>query len=170
MKKYYTYTEQMGTLSIKINLTLEDVFHMTWDPSLTREQNEARAHEYLRSKNATETHLGAFNEYQEDTRLTAIYPREKAFAYLTLGLSSEAGEVAGMYKKVVRDYSDVNDLHDMSEEWKKGFISELGDVLWYIARIADELDVSLSEVAERNIAKLLDRKKRDKISGSGDNR
>ena len=33
--------------------------------------------------------------YQKLTRETAIYPKEQALVYLTLGLTSEAGEVAG---------------------------------------------------------------------------
>jgi len=48
--------------------------------------------------------------------------------------------------------------------------SELGDVLWYIANIAEDLDIPLQDIAEENIGKLQDRKDRDKIQGSGDNR
>jgi NTP pyrophosphatase (non-canonical NTP hydrolase) len=49
-------------------------------------------------------------------------------------------------------------------------VSELGDVLWYVAMIAKELNVSLNEVALNNISKLKDRQQRDVISGDGDNR
>lgn len=103
-----------------------------------------------------------FSEYQKETRQTAIYPPEKALEYLCLGLASEAGEVAGKMKKVIRDTPN--------EFPKKEMISELGDVLWYLARLADELGVDLSDVAQGNINKLLARKKNDTIKGSGDNR
>ena len=43
-----------------------------------------------------------FNEYQEQTALTAKYPKEKALDYCTLGLVGEAGEIANKVKKVIR--------------------------------------------------------------------
>ncbi|NCV03716.1 MAG: hypothetical protein EBV46_04600, partial [Burkholderiaceae bacterium] len=49
-------------------------------------------------------------------------------------------------------------------------IDELGDVLWYCAMIADELNITLGYAAERNISKLEDRQNRNVIGGSGDNR
>ena len=103
-----------------------------------------------------------FSEYQKETRQTAIYPKDKALEYLCLGLASEAGEVAGKLNKVIRDTPE--------EFPKKDMISELGDVLWYLARIADERDVDLSNVAQGNINKLRDRKNKGTIKGSGDNR
>ncbi len=48
--------------------------------------------------------------------------------------------------------------------------AELGDVLWYMAQVATELDLTLDEIAEYNIAKLMDRLERGKIKGDGDNR
>ena len=47
---------------------------------------------------------------------------------------------------------------------------ELGDVLWYLANLANDLGYSLSEIAENNIEKLESRKERGVIQGSGDNR
>jgi len=58
------------------------------------------------------------------------------------------------------------DKHDRVEEIK----AELGDVLWYIANLASDLDVSLQHIAEENLAKLQRRKNRNTIQGSGDNR
>jgi len=43
-------------------------------------------------------------------------------------------------------------------------------VLWYIAALASDLNISLDDVAENNVQKLASRKKRNKIGGSGDNR
>ena len=98
------------------------------------------------------------NEYQEKCKSTAIYPKRDAIAYLSLGLVSEAGEVAGKVKKLIRDgtQSDV--------------ASEIGDVLWYCAVLADDLGQSLSEIANRNLEKLANRQKLGKLHGSGDKR
>ena len=98
--------------------------------------------------------------YQLFTRSTAIYPKDKADFYLALGLASEAGEVAGKFKKHIRD--GVLDLDAV--------FSELGDVLWYLTRICDEYGLTLEELAEKNYNKLTDRQQRNVISGSGDNR
>ena len=89
-----------------------------------------------------------------------------ALIYLSLGIASEAGEVAGKMKKWIRD----GDSKMTREEWVQAMSSEIGDVLWYAARLADELGLSLSQIAEDNMDKLLDRKARGVIGGSGDNR
>lgn len=101
-----------------------------------------------------------FDSYQDFTESTAIYPEDKALEYVALGLASEAGEFAGKVKKWIRDGKKDDDA----------LVSELGDVLWYLARAAAELEVYLSDVAQVNRAKLLDRSARNVIKGSGDNR
>jgi NTP pyrophosphatase (non-canonical NTP hydrolase) len=107
-----------------------------------------------------------FNDYQTKSRATAKYPViGHGVIYPTLGLVNEAGEVAGKIKKIFRDKEGT-----FSEADKDALKAELGDVLWYIAQIATELDLSLDEIAEYNIAKLLDRLERGKIKGDGDNR
>ena len=107
-----------------------------------------------------------FNDYQTKSRLTAKYPViGHRVIYPTLGLVNEAGEVAGKIKKVFRDKDG-----QISEETREALKAELGDVLWYIAQVATELDLSLDEIAEANIAKLMDRLERGKIKGDGDNR
>lgn len=105
-----------------------------------------------------------FSDYQTKSRRTAKYPAiGHPVIYPTLGLVNEAGEVAGKIKKVFRDKDGQIDAETL--EMLK---SELGDVLWYIAQVCTELDVSLDDVAEYNIAKLYDRLERGKISGDGD--
>jgi NTP pyrophosphatase (non-canonical NTP hydrolase) len=47
---------------------------------------------------------------------------------------------------------------------------ELGDVLWYVAQIATELDLDLDDIGAANIDKLLSRQRRGVLSGSGDER
>jgi NTP pyrophosphatase (non-canonical NTP hydrolase) len=82
-----------------------------------------------------------------------------------LGLVNEAGEVAGKIKKIFRDKDGVIG----EAEWE-ALKAELGDVLWYLAQTCTELDISLDEVAESNLNKLLDRQARSTIRGDGDNR
>lgn len=109
------------------------------------------------------------NEYQDFTMNTALYPGAgegtlDAIAYCALGLG-ETGEVQGKVKKIIRDAGGV-----ISEETKAAIAAELGDVLWYTARLAAELGYPLGNIAEANIAKLLDRRERGVVTGSGDNR
>lgn len=58
----------------------------------------------------------------------------------------------------------------LTPERKDQIIDELGDVLWYCAMLATELNSSLSEIAIRNLHKLEDRNNRGVIQGSGDKR
>ena len=101
-----------------------------------------------------------FSKYQKQTGKTAVYPEETPLQYLALGVTGEAGEIADKIKKKERD--GELDREELSKE--------IGDVMWYLAQLASELDKDLSEVAQENIEKLQDRAERDKISGSGDNR
>jgi NTP pyrophosphatase (non-canonical NTP hydrolase) len=105
------------------------------------------------------------SEYQRISRRTAEYPREAWLAYPALGLAGEAGEVAEHAKKAIRD-----DGGSVSEERKRAMSKELGDVLWYVAQIATELGLDLSEIADQNLQKLLSRQQRGVLSGSGDER
>ena len=107
-----------------------------------------------------------FTDYQKKSRATAKYPViGHGVIYPTLGLANEAGEVAGKIKKIFRDKDGV-----IGETEREALKSELGDVLWYISQVCTELDISLDEAAEANIAKLLDRQARGVIKGDGDNR
>jgi NTP pyrophosphatase (non-canonical NTP hydrolase) len=94
---------------------------------------------------------------------TAVYPQEYTVLYPTLGLAGEAGEVAEKVKKLVRD----GEPHLF---YKDDIAKELGDVLWYVAILARDLGYSLEEVAQKNLDKLEDRKNRNMLQGSGDDR
>ena len=124
------------------------------------------ADEYIFEQGYVDYSDETFNNYQQATAQTAKYPPQMALIYLSLGIASEAGEVAGKMKKWIRD----GDSKMTREEWVQAMSSEIGDVLWYAARLADELGLSLSQIAEDNMDKLLDRKARGVIGGSGDNR
>ena len=104
--------------------------------------------------------------YEAQAGETAIFPKEKALEYLALGLTSEAGEVAGKVKKLIRDGEDVEGF----EMKKLAISSEIGDVLWYCAMMAKEVGVPLANIMQENLDKLHSRKERGTLSGSGDNR
>jgi NTP pyrophosphatase (non-canonical NTP hydrolase) len=104
-------------------------------------------------------------DYQRISRRTAEYPRDAWLSYPALGLAGEAGEVAEHAKKVIRD-----DAGEVTPERKAALAKELGDVLWYVAQIATELDLDLDAIAAGNLDKLLSRQRRGGLSGSGDDR
>ena len=106
------------------------------------------------------------NRYQEEAWETAIYPAKgDNLYYPAMGLAGEAGEVCNKIKKIMRDQDGA-----ASPEQKHEIAKELGDVLWYLATLATELDSHLGCIAEYNLQKLADRKKRNMLGGSGDNR
>ena len=125
---------------------------------MTEELFDQITADYLEIQQQTE-----FDGYQDFAETTAIYPEELALEYLTLGLCSEAGEVAGKIKKLIRD-------QESKEGDKEDIAKELGDVLWYVANLCSEMEIFMSEVAEMNIQKLKDRQARGKLGGSGDAR
>jgi NTP pyrophosphatase (non-canonical NTP hydrolase) len=97
-----------------------------------------------------------FEEYQSEASVTALYPRRlNNLEYPTLGLAGEAGEVANIVKKIQRDNDGV-----ITDETRAKLKDELGDVLWYISACADELGMTLTEIAEFNVSKLAKRHNR----------
>ncbi len=108
-----------------------------------------------------------FNDYQKQAMTTLLSGPDKLtdVIHMALGISGEAGEVAEKIKKIIRDKN--GDLSQLNiEDVKK----ELGDVLWYLAVMAQLFDISFDEVAQMNVEKLASRKERGVIGGSGDNR
>ena len=106
------------------------------------------------------------NDYQTAALQTAVYPNQGTnFAYPALGLAGEAGEVADKLKKVIRDHGGV-----LTDPVRDAVAKEIGDVLWYVAVLASEMDYDLNTIAQINIDKLTSRQQRGVISGSGDNR
>lgn len=102
-------------------------------------------------------------QYQREARKTAIYPA--SVIYPTLGLAGEAGEVAEKVKKVLRDNAG-----EFTAQHRELLLLELGDVLWYVANLAGDLDISLEVIAEQNLEKLRSRQQRGVLGGSGDKR
>ena len=111
-----------------------------------------------------------FNEYQEAALGTATYPDiGNNLIYPALGIAGEAGETADKIKKYWRNFGHTK-ASQLTTEQSIELVKELGDVLWYIAALASELDYPLEFIAERNIEKLLDRRARGVVKSEGDNR
>lgn len=109
--------------------------------------------------NTIEVESMTLNEYQYQSRGTAVYPAQRTtdgLTYATLALCGETGELANKLKKHLRAGTkpDVDVLSD-----------ELGDVLWYVAAVAHELGKSLESVARENIEKLAKRKAEARLAG-----
>jgi NTP pyrophosphatase (non-canonical NTP hydrolase) len=107
-----------------------------------------------------------FKEYQQQSHKTAVYPViGQGFVYPALGLAGESGEVVEKIKKIFRDQQGI-----VGDEQRQAVAKELGDVLWYLAQLATELDLDLNQVAQDNLDKLLSRQQRGQLHGSGDER
>jgi NTP pyrophosphatase (non-canonical NTP hydrolase) len=88
-----------------------------------------------------------FHQYQERARRTVrldLDPRER-LTMTALGLIGEAGECAEAIKKHV--------FHDHPLD-PAAMAKELGDVLWYVAMLADSCGLDLEAIAAGNVAKL----------------
>lgn len=105
--------------------------------------------------------MNNFNDYQDFCKTTAKYPENMKLLYPLLGINGEVGEVCEKIKKHYRDGKPLD---------KDDLTKEIGDVCWYISAICSDLDISLQDVIETNVAKLTSRKKRGVINGDGDNR
>lgn len=89
------------------------------------------------------------NEYQDLARRTqnpALDDYERLLHAL-FGIGSECGEILGIYQKVFQG-------HEIDEE---KVVDEMGDLMWFLAELADCLKVELDFVGQHNIAKLLKR-------------
>lgn len=121
----------------------------------------------------------SLDEYQRRAVSTAVYPGRGTYVgltYVNAKLNGEAGEVSEHVGKMLRDdlgESFKDSIHlplTISHERREALLKELGDVLWYVAAVAEELRFTLDEVATANILKLADRKSRGVLQGSGSNR
>jgi NTP pyrophosphatase (non-canonical NTP hydrolase) len=111
-----------------------------------------------------------FDDYSAMVRTTRDYPElGRNLIYPALGLAGEAGEVAEKVKKLWRNLGQrAGD--QIGAEDRAALVKELGDVLWYVAAMSEELQVKLEHVAEENSRKLLDRKQRGVIKSAGEHR
>ena len=126
---------------------------------------EEEANKFMQDK-LTIAEVMTADFYEMKAGQTAIFPKRQALEYLALGLTSEAGEVAGKVKKIIRDGADIEDY----ELKKIAIAAEIGDVIWYCAMLAKEVGVPLNDIMKDNLKKLHGRKVRGTLHGSGDNR
>ncbi len=85
-------------------------------------------------------------EYQKLCKRTAkkFRDKEKEIMTLGLGISGEAGDVAGCIKKTFSHGDDQ----------KKGIKENLGDTMWYVAMICNFFGWNLNDAMKENIKKL----------------
>jgi NTP pyrophosphatase (non-canonical NTP hydrolase) len=115
--------------------------------------------------------MQTFSEYQNAALETAQYPHFGLnMVYPALGLVGEAGEAADKIKKFYRNSGGKTAAMELSYEQRLGLAKEIGDVLWYIAALAYEINISMDAMARMNIDKLRDRAARNAIMSEGDNR
>ena len=106
-----------------------------------------------------------FNEYQERALSTAVYPENMAVPYCVMKLAGECGELC---EKVAKAYRDDNGRFSPARIF--AIQKEHGDILWYLANIAELFGFTMEDSAKANIAKLADRKARGVLQGNGDDR
>ena len=122
-----------------------------------------------------------FDTYQFISQKSAIYPGQGTFLgllYVNAKLNGEAGEFSENVGKALRDdnvlsFDGENEAFffgEINRGRREALILELGDVLWYCAAAAKELNISLEDIAIRNLEKLQSRSERNKLQGSGDDR
>lgn len=68
------------------------------------------------------------------------------------GLAEEAGEVAGLFKRELRNLPK-----DQLRCTREHYVEELGDVLWYLTGVAITHGITLQELWDYNIQKLEER-------------
>jgi len=110
--------------------------------------------------------VSTFDEYSDLARGSDRYPRTHTRhgelpVYPALALGGEAGEFAEKVKKAWRDDHPLDPMAGLNE---------LGDILWYIRAAAEAMGYTLKDVAEANLVKVLGRRERGTLHGSGDNR
>lgn len=127
--------------------------------------------QYQQAAYATNKNTAVYVEVKDDSEqpgdITVFRdtPREMVLRpmlgiYNSLGLAGETGEFVEKMKKRIRDGVFDRELA----------AKELGDVLWYLSQLAKDLNYTLEDIAKMNLQKLADRRARNKIQGSGDER
>lgn len=132
----------------------------------------------------------SFDNYQQIATKSALYPGQGTmfgFSYCAHKLAGEAGELNEHFGKAMRDdgllrtefmsstgygaetaYTVI--VRKLTPARKEFLIKEIGDCLWYLSALCNELGISLFEAALMNLKKLRSRTERSTLQGSGDNR
>jgi NTP pyrophosphatase (non-canonical NTP hydrolase) len=107
-----------------------------------------------------------FDVYQVAAMSTRLPTSDEAYALL--GLSGEVGELHSIIAKRIRD--GALDDADQIVALQNNIAKELGDILWFVAAVADDFNISLSTIATMNLKKLAKRQAEGSLGGSGDER
>lgn len=89
------------------------------------------------------------DEYQRDAKAFARYPTKLGLHYCCIALAGEVGELCNEFNKELRDAVSRRDE----------MVDEIGDVLWYVSAVCNELGVSLDAIANQNLEKLCQRRR-----------
>ena len=101
-----------------------------------------------------------FNDYQREAGEFVTYDDP---LYPVCSIMVESAELADLFVKPwLRG--------DMGDPERSLVISEAGDVLWNLAALLSDMEITLEEVARYNLHKLKDRAERGVIQGNGGNR
>ena len=123
------------------------------------------------------------NEYQNKAMSTCLPESDNIF-YMLANFVGEVGEFASKAGKHMRKGKlhitttqrdeEGKIIHtqvwNVTEEERKLMLSEIGDIRWQTAGLANVMGVTLEDVAQENLAKLASRKRRNVIDGDGDER
>lgn len=138
---------------------------------------------------AFQNSMDEFEAYQQIATKSAIYPGRGTMlglSYCAHKLAGEAGELNEHFGKAQRDdglfellntgntYDGVTAhtilIKPLDPARRDFILKEIGDCLWYLSALCNELGVSLFSVALMNLKKLKSRSDRDALQGSGDDR
>jgi NTP pyrophosphatase (non-canonical NTP hydrolase) len=100
------------------------------------------------------------NDYQQQAMGFRLASADTMYALLNL--SAEVGELHSLVAKSIRD--------GMKEQYSENVQKELGDIMWMLAAIAADYNMSLVDIAQKNLDKLTSRKANGTIQGEGDER
>jgi len=123
------------------------------DPTEEKEVYEADYEKYLQFvEETTSEESSEFDVFM--SRLTPLKSDDLEIQRLltgAVGLSAEAGEFTEIVKKIIFQGKPWN------EDNRDHLITELGDVMWYVAQVCIALNISIDEVVLKNVSKLLKR-------------
>ena len=99
-----------------------------------------------------------FDAYIDQTHQTAVYPGAgkgtmQELAYIGLGLAGETGEVVDGLKKIYRSQG-TEKADEVMKAQEAHIKEELGDVMWYFARLCNAFGWSMEEILKENLEKL----------------
>ena len=127
-----------------------------------------------------ETREDYTDAYQNFTRATRVEQHPDgllAVMHTALQKAAEAGEVAGKFAKSLRDDvvwqhvdKEVNVCLQLPDERRNQILHELSDDIYYISEMCNHFGISILDLMEINVHKLMKRVNAGTIQGSGDNR